>query len=125
MRVTGPLLRVLTALVEEPGDEVYGLEILRRTGLKSGTLYPILDRLVEAGWVSARWEDEPGGSGPRRRFYRLTGEGRHEAHLLFLEHSPGVVSGHDRQGRSPGLAARGPRWHLRSRIRRVHELRSC
>jgi DNA-binding PadR family transcriptional regulator len=93
MRVTGPLLKVLAVLLEEQGRELYGLEILRRTGLKSGTLYPLLDRLSEAGWVVGSWEDEPGaGRGPRRRFYRLTGEGVHEARQIFLAHGAGALA---------------------------------
>jgi DNA-binding PadR family transcriptional regulator len=91
MRVTGPLLKVLNTFLDEPSTELYGLEILRRTGLKSGTLYPVLDRLAEGGLLAARWEDVPGGGGPRRRFYRLTAEGVHEAREVVLEHSGGVL----------------------------------
>ena len=90
MRVTGPLLKVLNTFLDEPGAELYGLEIVRRTGLKSGTLCPVLDRLADAGLLSARWEGQPGGGGPRRRFYRLTGEGVHEARQVVLEYSRGV-----------------------------------
>jgi len=86
MRVTGPLLKVLAAFVAEPGEEQYGLDLLRRTGLKSGTLYPLLDRLVAASWIVGRWESEATGSGPRRRFYRLTAIGAHEARQVLFEY---------------------------------------
>jgi PadR family transcriptional regulator PadR len=90
MRVTGPLIKVLSVLLEvgQAGDEAYGLEISRRTGLKSGTLYPILDRLEDAGWVESRWEEsEPSRNGrPRRRFYRLTSAGAHEARATLAEY---------------------------------------
>ena len=43
--------------------------------LPEGTIYPILRRLEERGWVSSRWN--PAG-GRRRRTYRLTSKGRRE-----------------------------------------------
>jgi DNA-binding PadR family transcriptional regulator len=87
VRVTGPLLKVLRGLLAEPDGEVYGLELARTTGLKSGTLYPILDRLEAQGWVTSRWEEhaDPSQLGrPRRRFYRMTPTGQHEARGLLL-----------------------------------------
>jgi PadR family transcriptional regulator PadR len=91
MRVTGPLLKLLNAFLEAPSAEFYGLELARTTGLKSGTLYPLLDRLEREGWVRSRWEKtEPSDQGrPRRRFYALTGTGRHEAQQVLIEHGVG------------------------------------
>jgi PadR family transcriptional regulator PadR len=93
MRTTGPLLKVLRALISEPSGEMYGLDLLRTTGLKSGTLYPLLTRLEAQGWLTRRWEEiEPAQEGrPRRRFYSLTGLGRHEARQLLIEYGGGVV----------------------------------
>jgi PadR family transcriptional regulator, regulatory protein PadR len=93
MRVTGPLLKVLRSFLEAPGHEVYGLELARATGLKSGTLYPILDRLESRGWVSSRWEErDPAEMGrPRRRFYQLTGIGQLEGREILVEHGVGTV----------------------------------
>ena len=55
-------------------DWKYGYDMSRDTGLKSGTLYPILMRLAEAGALETKWEEpEPGR--PPRHMYRLTGEG--------------------------------------------------
>jgi DNA-binding PadR family transcriptional regulator len=69
---------VVRALLEEPARERYGLELGDLTGLPSGTIYPILARLEQVGWVESRWEDpavhEAAGR-PRRRFYRLTPDG--------------------------------------------------
>ncbi len=64
-------------LLEDPPVERYGLELMRATGQPSGTLYPILARLQEAGWVRAGWEDvDPSVEGrPARRYYSLTAEG--------------------------------------------------
>ena len=38
------------------------------------SLYPLLYRLEERGWLQGRWVEKPGER--RRRFYRLTPEGR-------------------------------------------------
>lgn len=56
----------------------YGLEIIDRTGLSSGTVYPALRRLEAAGLVEGAWEDAARAHGdgrPARRNYRLTGAG--------------------------------------------------
>lgn len=58
----------------------YGYEIaqlLTESGLgqvKGGTLYPVLGRLEEAGLVESEWR--PGDSGPNRKYYELSQEGR-------------------------------------------------
>jgi len=67
--------RVLTALTREPASWHYGYALARETGLQSGTLYPILMRLEERGWLETQWETPPGGR-PPRHMYRLTASGR-------------------------------------------------
>lgn len=54
---------------------VWGYLICTETGLGSGTVYPILERLEEAGWITARWEADPPADRPPRRFYTLTDNG--------------------------------------------------
>lgn len=68
---------VLAALLEAPDEEHFGLEIAATSGLKSGSLYPILSRLEDHGWLTSRWEDvDPSAVGrPPRRYYKLTGSG--------------------------------------------------
>jgi DNA-binding PadR family transcriptional regulator len=56
----------------------YGLEIMERTGLSSGTVYPALRRCEAEGLVRAEWESEEEaqrGWRPARRYYGLTPEG--------------------------------------------------
>lgn len=58
----------------------YGLDIVTRTGLPSGTVYPTLGRLKQSGLVKARWEDQriaEREGRPRRRYYELTSVGEH------------------------------------------------
>src|SRR5271155_3090990 len=55
----------------------YGFDIMEKTGLQSGTVYPALRRLQEAGLIQSNWE--PGDAQelqrPQRRYYRLTRAG--------------------------------------------------
>lgn len=66
---------VLAALADQPSEWRHGYDLARETGLKSGTLYPILIRLADREMVEACWEaDQPAGR-PRRHLYRLTSQG--------------------------------------------------
>ena len=63
-------------------DELYGLEIVRASGLPAGTIYPILQRLRAAGWVTSRWEPDEvalAENRPPRRYHRLDAQGRARA----------------------------------------------
>jgi DNA-binding PadR family transcriptional regulator len=67
--------KLLAAMLENPMAWRHGYELLKITGLKSGTLYPALLRLSEQGLLEAQWReaDEPGK--PPRHVYRLTRAG--------------------------------------------------
>jgi len=54
----------------------YGYEIMKATGLKSGTLYPILMRLTERGLLSSHWDTPLAPGKPPRQIYELTADGR-------------------------------------------------
>jgi PadR family transcriptional regulator PadR len=68
-------LSVLVALYEQPSQWQHGYALASETGLKSGTLYPILIRLADRGLVEACWQEEPAPGRPRRHLYRLTADG--------------------------------------------------
>jgi DNA-binding PadR family transcriptional regulator len=72
---------VLDAFLEAPKAWKHGYDISRGTGLKSGTLYPILMRLAEHGLLDARWETTEAGT-PPRHLYRLTADGLRYAREL-------------------------------------------
>ncbi|WRZ88381.1 PadR family transcriptional regulator [Streptomyces sp. NBC_01007] len=57
LRMTPQTQLVLRALPEDPARRRYGLELCELAGLPSGTVYPILARLGQAGWVDSTWED--------------------------------------------------------------------
>jgi PadR family transcriptional regulator, regulatory protein PadR len=73
---------VIRAMLAEPAVEHYGLQLCGETGLPSGTIYPIVARLEQLGWVVSTWEDPVlhiAEGRPRRRYYRLTDEGAAQA----------------------------------------------
>jgi DNA-binding PadR family transcriptional regulator len=78
----------LSALLESGVAWRHGYDLARETGLKSGTLYPILMRLEQRGLLEARWEDEPAPGRPRRHLYRLTGSGVQEARASVRSATP-------------------------------------
>jgi PadR family transcriptional regulator, regulatory protein PadR len=73
-------LAVLSCLLRGAQSWRYGYDLLKETGLKSGTLYPILARLQRGGWLEQRWEKPSAPGRPPRHLYRLTRPGRRAAH---------------------------------------------
>jgi DNA-binding PadR family transcriptional regulator len=75
--MTLPTQLVLRAMLDEPTQEMYGLQICQAAELPSGTIHPILARLEGCGWLESRWEDvDPRvEQRPRRRYYRFTPDG--------------------------------------------------
>jgi DNA-binding PadR family transcriptional regulator len=66
---------LLAAFLEQAQTWRHGYDLSKETGLKSGTLYPLLMRLSEQGLLESRWQ-EPERSGlPPRHAYRLTASG--------------------------------------------------
>jgi DNA-binding PadR family transcriptional regulator len=101
--VTPATLDVLEALMG-PDEELYGLMIAQNAGRKAGSVYPILARLEEAGWVESCWErEERAERGPRRRFYRLSPDGLAAARALLIDRRGAV-----RQRAAKGAPARSP-----------------
>ena len=77
IRLTAVIMDVLDVLTNAPSDNpVWGLRLCEQTGYGTGTIYPALDRLMKAGWITDHWEDPSPGDRPARRFYRLTSTGR-------------------------------------------------
>ena len=71
---------VILSIVEarpRHGYEISGLIEQRSAGqlkFHVASLYPLLYRLEERGWLRGRWVEKPGQR--RRRFYSITPEGR-------------------------------------------------
>ena len=89
VRTSPQTLLLLESLLQGPAEWRYGYDLSRETGLKSGTLYPILMRLAERTLLETQWEaGEPGK--PPRHMYRFTPEGLKlaRAHPLARPASP-------------------------------------
>lgn len=72
-RTPSPQTRlVLAALLHSPRVWRHGYDISAETGLKSGTLYPILMRLGDLGLLDSDWRDSDHPGRPPRHVYRLT-----------------------------------------------------
>lgn len=72
----GVLEMCILALVSD--REMYTSELLEKLKeaeliVVEGTLYPLLNRLKDAGFLEYQWQESP--TGPPRKYYRITPEG--------------------------------------------------
>jgi PadR family transcriptional regulator len=74
---------LLDALLSASSQWHHGYDLSKETGLKSGTLYPILMRLEAHGWLEARWEESAQPGKPPRHLYKLTAQGLQEAPAML------------------------------------------
>jgi PadR family transcriptional regulator PadR len=74
------LIAVAMALMEDPNGRHWGYDLSRRSGIRSGVMYPLLSRLLEQGWLTDGWEDPKTikQKRPPRRYYELTEDGQRE-----------------------------------------------
>ncbi|MGH8309848.1 MAG: PadR family transcriptional regulator [Steroidobacteraceae bacterium] len=78
----GLVALVLLAVLDQSTEDLYGYEIAKRLQrassgdalFKEGTIYPVLRALSANGLATSRIV--PSYSGPPRRYYRITAEGR-------------------------------------------------
>jgi DNA-binding PadR family transcriptional regulator len=90
-RLTYPTAIVLHAVAS---GYRYGFDIMDASGLPSGTVYPILRRLEDAGLLRSRWErvetarDE---QRPPRRYYQISGAGA-KAEREAVARFPGLAN---------------------------------
>jgi DNA-binding PadR family transcriptional regulator len=66
---------VVLALADVSAEWHYGYDLCRRTGLQAGSMYPILMRLADRGFLETSWESDTPVGRPPRHLYRLTGQG--------------------------------------------------
>lgn len=66
---------LLDALAAQRQDWRHGYEIMKETGLSSGTLYPLLMRMTDQGLVESEWRAPAQPGRPARHAYRLTAAG--------------------------------------------------
>jgi DNA-binding PadR family transcriptional regulator len=93
---------LVAALLLRPEEWRHGYDLSTETGLKSGTLYPILMRLEAQGWLETRWEEQPTPGRPARHLYRLQPDRIGAARLAFAP--PASVSSSARLAVIPEIA---------------------
>lgn len=88
MRRTHALIQVAMALMADADGRHWGYELSKQSGVRSGVMYPTLQRMLEEGWLSDGWEEQAqGGKGrrPPRRYYELTDNGKAALGALIAE----------------------------------------
>jgi DNA-binding PadR family transcriptional regulator len=76
---------LLERFAAAPSRWHYGYSLMADLDLPSGTLYPLLMRLAESGWLETRWETAGREGRPPRHLYRLAGGATREARALLEE----------------------------------------
>ena len=69
------MLMLLEALSAKTQQWRHGYDLMKETGLSSGTLYPLLMRMAEKGLIEAEWREPARPGRPARHAYRLTAAG--------------------------------------------------
>lgn len=82
-RVTAATLDVLDVFVSDAPKDQHGFKLAQRTRRPTGTIYPILMRLEDMGWLASRWDEDTPEGKPRRRLYHLTEAGLAGASALL------------------------------------------
>ena len=93
-----PARTLLAALLKAPDAWRHGYDLASETGLKSGTLYPLLIRLEAQGYLEAEWRQPAASGRPPRHAYRLSAAGQRLARAEAAEGAESIATA--------GLAAR-------------------
>lgn len=84
---------LLATLLERSEIWRHGYDLSKETGLRSGTLYPLLMRLSEQGLLESRWQDAERPGLPPRHVYRLTALGLALAREQEIEAAASELAG--------------------------------
>ena len=87
-RPSKQMIALLSALSVRAQEWRHGYDIMKETGLLSGTLYPLLMRMTEQGLVEAEWREPAQPGRPARHAYRLTASGLELAQQVRREGVP-------------------------------------
>lgn len=74
------LRRVAPALLADPHGKHWGYDLSKKSGIRSGAMYPLLNRMLTEGWLTDGWEtsEDTEQKRPPRRYYTLTDTGRNQ-----------------------------------------------
>lgn len=74
-RPSAQTVALVLELQRQPQHWHHGYDLCGRLDLQAGTIYPILIRLADRGFVETAWETDPPRGRPPRHLYRLTSSG--------------------------------------------------
>ena len=74
-RPSKQMLALVEALSMHARQWRHGYDLMKETGLLSGTVYPLLMRMTDQGLVEAEWREPAQPGRPARHAYRLTAKG--------------------------------------------------
>ena len=86
-------LQILHALEARPQAWRHGYDLMDETGLKSGTLYPLLMRLADDGLLESEWRPPVPPARAPRHAYRLTAAGKAFARAAIAAAQGGSATG--------------------------------
>lgn len=90
MRVTHPTKVVLGLLLATPEQSRYGHELTKHTDINKNTVYRILSRFEQRGWLTSELVDNKERGKPARRYYKLTKQGQVAASQLLRTGAKGT-----------------------------------
>jgi PadR family transcriptional regulator, regulatory protein PadR len=86
VRKTHATVQVAMTLLDEPLGRHWGYDLSKKSGVRSGTLYPMLTQMLDQGWLADGWEDPRSIEGrPPRRYYEITDLGRVRLSALLAD----------------------------------------
>ena len=99
-RSSAQTLSIFEALLAQPRKWRHGYDLSLQTELKSGTLYPVLMRLNDRGFLDSKWEESDLPGRPPRRMYRLNSAGIAHAKSELAMQDEISVAGKSLRGRA-------------------------
>jgi len=84
--LSAPARNALAIMAGARNRWCHGYELCQEAGIKSGTLYPLLIRFEEQGYLEAEWQAPAEAGRPPRHAYRLTADG-----LALARANPPIV----------------------------------
>lgn len=85
-------IKVYTIFMESPKEEFSGSDVCKKSGLRSGVVYPLLHELEKKGWLTGEWENTPpeNRGRPQKKLYRSTFKGVKYGHKLISNEYPSL-----------------------------------
>jgi PadR family transcriptional regulator, regulatory protein PadR len=75
MRITHSSVLIAQVLMQDPHGRHHGYGVGQESGVRSGALYPTLNRMLADGWLTDGWEDSAEAAKENRRprrYYQIT-----------------------------------------------------